>query len=75
MSTHFLTIHHESYDRSTVFGVFDTFLAARDHLEAEAEKPGAYSSAALAVVEEWDGPKLVATHERAILAPKVWEAS
>lgn len=72
---HFLAIHHESYDASIVFGVFDTVIAARDHLEAEAEKPGAYSSAQLAVIEEWNGPDLIATHERDILSPKIWKAS
>lgn len=75
MSSHYLAIHHEPYDRSTVFGVFDTFIAARDHLEAEAAKPGAMTCERSAVIEEWDGGQLIATHERNWLSPQIWEAT
>lgn len=72
MMKHFLAINHESYDTSTVFGVFDTFEAARDHLEAEAAKPNSYSSANIADVEEWDASQHKATFERDYRNPMLW---
>lgn len=73
MSAHYLAIHHESYDRSTVLGVFDSFVDARDHVEAEAAKPDAYTAERLAVIQEWHGATLTAEHERDLLRPQVWQ--
>jgi len=72
MSVHFLAVHYESYDSTTVFGIFSTFIAARDHIEAEARKPGASTAERLAIIEEWDGPACIATHERDWVAPQIW---
>lgn len=75
MATHYLAIHHESYDASTVFGVFDDLVAAREHLEAEAAKPGAYSTASMATIEVWDGSERITTWERSFLSPLIWDQS
>jgi len=73
MASHFLIINHESYDSSTVFGIFGTFLEARDLIEAEVAR-GSYSSAATnAEIEEWDGDALVRIHSRSYVSPNVWK--
>lgn len=72
MSAHFLVINHESYDPSTVFGIFDTFEAARKHMETEAAKPDAYSNANFAEIEEWDGGRQTANYARDYRSPLVW---
>ena len=61
---HYVAVNHESYDGDTLFGVFDTFYAARGYLESpEAEERS--STARYAVVEEWQGAEWTATYERA----------
>jgi hypothetical protein len=71
MPSHFLAINHESYDLSTVHGVFDTFVEARDHLEA-LTAANAEGSPRNAVVEEWDGATYIATYDR-WANPVLWE--
>jgi hypothetical protein len=61
--SHFLAVNHESYDGDTLFGIFDTFSAARDYLESDAAKQVS-SSAIYAEVEEWDGATWICTYER-----------
>lgn len=72
MSAHFLAVHYESYDSTTVFGVFSTFLAARDHIEAKAAEPGASTAERLAIIEEWDESACIATHERDWATAHIW---
>lgn len=63
MSKHYVAVNHESYDGDTLFGVFDSFYAARDYLESDTALSES-STAAYAVVEEWDGSAWNATYER-----------
>ena len=75
MATHYLAINHESYDSSTVFGVFDDLAQAIHHLEAEAAKSDTFTSARTATIEVWDGSEHIATWERSFSSPLIWEES
>lgn len=74
---HYLAITHETYDSSTVFGVFDTIYAARDHIEAVHADTTSdlHYPARDAVIEEWDGSEQIATYERDWSNPKLWRKS
>lgn len=74
--SHFLAIAEESYDRSTIFGIFDTFEAARDELErltnsTDKSRDNAYG-ADRATIQEWAGPKRVTEWERDWASPLSW---
>lgn len=56
-AVHFLVINHESYDSSTVFGIFNSLPDAKQCAESKMKE---YSP----TIEEWDGEYLVATCER-----------
>jgi len=63
MPKHYLAFNHDPHDGATVFGVFDTFVAARDYLDSDAALEQS-STARYADIEEWDGPEHVRTIER-----------
>lgn len=70
MTTHFVAVYHEPYEGGSIVGVFDSFTAARAYLETEADTAEPDHEAQFAVIEEWDGPKHVATRERN--TPLLW---
>lgn len=70
--SHYLAIEEESYDKSTIYGIFDTFNDARDYLEADApDYP--YPVSGSAEIQEWNGSKHVNSWERSYNAPQIWE--
>ena len=76
MTSHFLAIAEESYDRSAIYGIFDTFDAARDELErltasTNKDRDGAYG-ADRATIQEWDAGKRVTEWERDWSSPLSW---
>jgi hypothetical protein len=64
----FLVIQHESYDSSTVFGIFDSFNAARACAEKE------WAEAHMPDIEEWEGATMLARYENWSKRP-TWEMS
>jgi len=74
--SHFLAIAEESYDRSAMFGIFDTFEDARAELERLAAstdkgRDNAYG-ADRATIQEWDGAKRGTEWERDWNSPLNW---
>lgn len=75
----FLVVQHESYDSSVIYGIFDTFVEARDWVEGQWQNPTIeFPPRNHCVIEEWEGPTYLRTYDRSIESCRagrvpVWE--
>jgi hypothetical protein len=65
MASHFVAINDEPYDRSTIYGVFDTLEEAQAHVDAGVSNVYGYLSMISVNTDiiEYDGPDEVAAWE------------